>query len=45
MMMAASLKEGDEVVDLLLRKGADVNAKSTVKESILCFTATDSVSN
>lgn len=27
-MMAASLKDGDEIVDLLLRKGADVNAKS-----------------
>ena len=27
-MMAASLKEGDEVVDLLLNKGADVNYKS-----------------
>jgi 26S proteasome non-ATPase regulatory subunit 10 len=27
-MIAVSLKEGDELVDLFLRKGADVNAKS-----------------
>lgn len=27
-MMASSLQEGDEVVDLLLSKGADVNCKS-----------------
>lgn len=27
-MMAASLKEGDALVDLLLAKGADVNEKS-----------------
>lgn len=27
-MIAASLREGDELVDLLLKKGADVNAKS-----------------
>lgn len=27
-MMAASLKEGDELVNLLLNKGADVNYKS-----------------
>ena len=28
-MIAASLREGDEVVDMLLGKEADVNAKST----------------
>ena len=27
-MMAASLKDGDDIVDLLLARGADVNAKS-----------------
>jgi hypothetical protein len=27
-MIAVSLKEGDELVDLFLRKGADVNATS-----------------
>lgn len=27
-MMASSLQEGDEVVDLLLSKGADVDCKS-----------------
>ncbi len=27
-MIASSLKEGDELVDLLLKKGADVNMKS-----------------
>ena len=27
-MMAASLKDGDALVNLLLSKGADVNAKS-----------------
>ena len=27
-MIAASLREGDELVDLLLNKEADVNAKS-----------------
>ena len=29
-MIAASLKEGDELVDLLLSKGADVGLKSTL---------------
>lgn len=29
LMIAVSLKEGDELVDLFLRKDADVNAKST----------------
>lgn len=29
-MMAASLKDGDELVDLLLQKEADVNMKSTL---------------
>lgn len=28
-MIAVSLKEGEQLVDLLLRKEADVNAKST----------------
>jgi hypothetical protein len=28
-MIASSLREGDELVDLLLRKEADVNLKST----------------
>ena len=27
-MIASSLQEGDELVDLLLHKGADVNCKS-----------------
>ena len=27
-MIASSLKEGEEIVDLLLNKGADVNMKS-----------------
>lgn len=27
-MMAASLKDGDDIVDLLLARGADVTAKS-----------------
>lgn len=30
LMIASSLTEGDEVVDLLLSKGADVNAKSRI---------------
>jgi len=30
LMIASSLPEGDELVDLLLRKGADVNAKSRI---------------
>ena len=33
-MIAASLREGDDLVDMLLSKGADVNAKSTV---LLCY--------
>lgn len=28
-MIASSLREGDELVDMLLRKEADVNLKST----------------
>ena len=28
LMMAASLKDGDAIVDMLLSKGADVNTKS-----------------
>lgn len=34
-MIAASLKEADELVDLFLNKGADVNAKSKESESSL----------
>lgn len=30
-MIASSLREADEVVDLLLRKDADVHIKSTLK--------------
>ncbi len=30
LMIASSLPEGDELVDLLLSKGADVNAKSRI---------------
>lgn len=29
LMIAASVKEGEAIVDLLLQKGADVNIKST----------------
>jgi 26S proteasome non-ATPase regulatory subunit 10 len=29
LMIAASVKEADAIVDLLLQKGADVNIKST----------------
>jgi hypothetical protein len=32
-MMAASLPEGDKVVDLLLKKEADVNYKSDLSHS------------
>jgi len=39
LMMAASLKDGDEVVDLLLRKGADVNKKNNNGQTALHFTA------
>lgn len=35
LMMAASLKDGDDIVDLLLRKGADVNMTSTSLSSHL----------
>jgi hypothetical protein len=28
-MIASSLREGDDLVDLLIRKDADINAKST----------------
>ena len=38
-MMAASLKEGDELIDLLLRKDADVNQRSELPLSttkVLC---------
>ncbi len=34
-MIASSLREGDELVDLLLRKEADVNLKSTSRVSSL----------
>lgn len=34
-MMAASLKDADDTVDLLLRKGADVNMTSTSPPSPL----------
>ena len=36
-MMAASLKEGDEVVDLLLSKDADVNEKSKLSPLLKNF--------
>jgi len=31
-MIASSLPEGDELVDLLLSKGADINAKSRISD-------------
>ncbi|TVY84381.1 Ankyrin repeat-containing protein [Lachnellula suecica] len=39
LMIAVSLKEGDELVDLFLRKGADVNAKNFNGQTALHFTA------
>jgi len=36
LMMAVSLKEGDELVNLLLQKGADVNQISEVYKLITC---------
>lgn len=33
-MIASSLREGDELVDMLLRKEADVNLKSTSTDSL-----------
>jgi hypothetical protein len=33
-MIAVSLKDSDELVDLLLRKGADVNMKSLLSSSL-----------
>ena len=35
LMIASSLKEGDELVDLLLKKEADVNCKSEVMKSYI----------
>lgn len=34
LMIASSLKEGDSLVNMLLQKGADVNAKSTPLPSL-----------
>jgi len=44
LMIAASLKdsEGDPMIDLLLRKGADVNAKSDTGQNALHFAASKS---
>lgn len=44
-MIAASLKEGDELVDMLLGKEADVNAKSELpnRYSALFFLPLSSV--
>ncbi|EPE32366.1 Ankyrin repeat-containing protein [Glarea lozoyensis ATCC 20868] len=39
LMIAVSLKEGDDLVDLFLRKGADVNAKNNSSQTALHFTA------
>ncbi|KAI9840700.1 MAG: hypothetical protein M1837_001376 [Sclerophora amabilis] len=39
LMIAASLKEGDELVDLLLRKEADVNSKNFSGQTALHFCA------
>ncbi|KAI9839918.1 MAG: hypothetical protein M1819_000110 [Sarea resinae] len=39
LMIASSLKDGDELVDLLLRKDADVNAKNFNGQSALHFCA------
>ena len=37
-MMAASRKDGDAIVDLLLSKGADVNMKSKYKYTLITIT-------
>ena len=37
LMIASSLREGDEVVDLLLGKEADVNGKSVFLTSVQIF--------
>jgi len=37
-MIAVSLKDGEQLVDLLLRKEADVNAKSKLSMHTLDFT-------
>ncbi|KAG9239461.1 ankyrin repeat-containing domain protein [Amylocarpus encephaloides] len=42
LMMAVSLKEGEELVDLLLRKGADPNAKTHNSQTALHFAASKS---
>ena len=34
-MIAVSLKDGEELVDLLLRKEADVNAKSEPRSCLI----------
>lgn len=39
LMMAASLKDGDQLVDLLLAKGADPNIKTNNGQTALHFTA------
>jgi ankyrin repeat protein len=39
LMMAASLKDGDDMVDLLLKKSADVNIKNNNGQTALHFTA------
>ncbi|RDL42024.1 putative proteasome regulatory particle subunit protein [Venustampulla echinocandica] len=39
LMIAVSLKEGDALVDLLLRKGADINATNFTGQSALHFIA------
>lgn len=39
LMIAVSLKDGEELVDLLLRKGADVNAKNFAGQTALHFIA------
>jgi len=38
LMIAVSLKDGEQLVDLLLRKEADVNAKSKLSMHTLDFT-------
>jgi len=39
LMIAVSLKDGEQLVDLLLRKGADVNEKNFSDQTALHFTA------
>ena len=41
LMIASSVKDGDAIVDLLLKRGADVNARSKFGNYAMCFDGAD----